>query len=292
MQLAVNKGGIMFDDRFSNGERDFRRLHQGSLLILPNAWDAGSARLIESRGAKAIATTSAGLAWSAGYADGDVLPVEHLLRAVRAIARVIHVPLTIDIEGGYSDDPAAVAMLVAAILDAGAVGINIEDGAGSADLLCSKIAAARECAQRRGVDLFINVRTDVYLRSLAADGDAVAEVRRRAERYRAAGCDGLFVPGLRDCSEIEAIATAIQPLPLNVMLVPGLPSIELLQARGVRRLSAGSAIAQAALGRIARLTGDLLAGRTEEMFEDCADYGETNRLFQASAGLPPSKSVG
>src|SRR4030081_193307 len=120
MQLAVNKGGIMFDDKFSNGERDFRRLHQGSLLILPNAWDAGSARLIESRGAKAIATTSAGLAWSAGYADGDVLPVEHLLRAVRAIARVIHVPLTIDIEGGYSDDPAAVAMLVVAILDAGA----------------------------------------------------------------------------------------------------------------------------------------------------------------------------
>jgi 2-methylisocitrate lyase-like PEP mutase family enzyme len=127
---------------------------------------------------------------------------------------------------------------------------------------------------------------------LAADGDAVAEVRRRAERYLAADCDGLFVPGLRDCSEIEAIATAIQPLPLNVMLVPGLPSIEELQARGVRRLSAGSAIAQAALGRIARLTGDLLAGRTEEMFEDSADYGETNRLFQASAGLPPSKSAG
>src|SRR5712691_11715978 len=100
----------------------FRRLHEGDLLILPNAWDAGSARLIESRGAKAIATTSAGLAWSRGYPDGDALPIEQLLSAVRAIARVIRVPLTVDIEGGYSNDPAAVARLVAEILDVGAVG--------------------------------------------------------------------------------------------------------------------------------------------------------------------------
>ena len=127
----------------------FRRLHDGELLILPNAWDAGSARLIESRGAKAIATTSAGLAWSRGYPDGDALPVEELLSAVRAIARVIGVPLTIDVEGGYSNDPAAVARLVAEILEAGAVGINIEDGSGSPALRCAKIAAARESAGAR-----------------------------------------------------------------------------------------------------------------------------------------------
>src|SRR6185369_5315375 len=100
-------------------DQRFRRLHDGELLILPNAWDAGSARLIESRGAKAIATTSAGLAWSRGYPDGDALPIEELLSAVRAIARVIGVPLTIDVEGGYSNDPAAVARLVAGILEAG-----------------------------------------------------------------------------------------------------------------------------------------------------------------------------
>src|SRR5882724_13674220 len=100
-------------------DQAFRRLHDGELLILPNAWDAGSARLIESRGAKAIATTSAGLAWANGYPDGDALPVERLVAAVRSIARVIDVPLTADIEGGYSDDPAAVARLVAEILDAG-----------------------------------------------------------------------------------------------------------------------------------------------------------------------------
>jgi 2-methylisocitrate lyase-like PEP mutase family enzyme len=262
-------------------DQAFRRLHDGELLILPNAWDAGSARVIESRGAKAIATTSAGLAWSSGYPDGDALPTERLLAAVRAIARVIGVPLTIDIEGGYSNDPAAVARLVAEILDAGAVGINLEDGAGSPELLCAKIAAARESAGRAGVKLFINARTDVYLRDLAEDGDAVAEVGRRAGRYRAAGCDGLFVPGLSDGSEIEAIAAAIRPLPLNVMLVPGLPSNERLHRLGVRRLSAGSAIAQAALARVDRLADDLLAGRAEELFADSADYGELNRLFHA-----------
>ena len=258
----------------------FRQLHIGELLILPNAWDAGSARLIESRGAKAIATTSAGLAWSSGYPDGDVLPTEQLLSAVRAIARVIDVPLTIDIEGGYSNDPAAVARLVVGVLEAGAVGINIEDGSGSPALLCAKIAAARESAGRAGVALFINARTDVYLRGLAGEGDAVAEVARRAERYRAAGCDGLFVPGLTDGSAIEAIATSIHPLPLNIMLMPGLPSKEELHARGVQRLSAGSAIAQAALGRVGRVTEELLAGRAEQMFVDAADYGEINRLFQ------------
>jgi 2-methylisocitrate lyase-like PEP mutase family enzyme len=260
----------------------FRQLHDGELLILPNAWDAGSARLIESRGAKAIATTSAGLAWSRGYPDGDALPIEQLLSAVRAIARVIGVPLSIDIEGGYSNDPGAVAGLVAGILEAGAVGINIEDGSGSPALLCAKIAAARESAGRAGVELFINARTDVYLRGLAGEGDAVGEVARRSERYRAAGCDGIFVPGLADGSAIEAIAAAIHPLPLNIMLMPGLPSKEELHARGVRRLSAGSAIAQAALGRVGRMTEEFLAGGAEEMFVDAADYGEINRLFQGS----------
>jgi 2-methylisocitrate lyase-like PEP mutase family enzyme len=262
----------------------FRRLHDSDLLILPNAWDAGSAGLIESRGAKAIATTSAGLAWSCGYPDGDALPIEQLLSAVRAIARVIHVPLSIDIEGGYSDDPAAVAKLVTWVLEAGAVGINIEDGAGSPDLLCPKIAAARESAKRAGIDLFVNVRTDVYLRGLAKDGDAVAEVKRRAGRYRAAGCDGLFVPGLSEGSEIEAIASAIHPLPLNVMLVPSLPSNELLHAQGDRRLSAGSAIAQAALGHISRLAVDLLTGRADGMFAEAAEYDEINGLFRAGEG--------
>ena len=264
---------------------DFRRLHQGpGLLVLPNAWDAGSARLIESLGARAIATTSAGVAWARGYPDGDVLPIEHLIAVVREMARVVNVPLSIDIEGGYADEPARVAQVVAGVIEAGAAGINIEDGAGTPDLLCAKIEAAREAATRAGVDLFINVRTDVYLRGLASGEAAVDEVVRRAGHYRAAGGDGLFVPILTDTAAIKAIAAAIGPLPLNIMLMPGLPSFEVLSTLGVRRLSAGSAIAQAALGCVGRLTADLLAGNSKEMFANAADYGATNHLFPP-AGL-------
>src|SRR5580700_10695796 len=139
----------------------FRNLHRGpGLLLLPNAWDAITARLIERLGAKAIATTSAGLAWSRGYADGNALPEDQLIAATRDMARVIRVPLTVDIEAGYSEDPGAVARLVARVLAVGVVGINIEDGASSPDLLCKKIAAIRDHIAHSGADLFINTRTD------------------------------------------------------------------------------------------------------------------------------------
>jgi 2-methylisocitrate lyase-like PEP mutase family enzyme len=258
----------------------FRNLHKGpDLLILPNAWDAGSARLIESLGAKAIATTSAGVAWSRGYPDGGALPIEQALAVTREVARVIRVPLTIDIEGGYSDDPVAVGRNVAGVIDAGAVGINIEDGAGTPESLCARIEAARRAATRADVGLFINVRTDVYLRALAAGEAAVEEVVRRARLYHAAGGDGLFVPGLSQSPAIEAIAAGIAPLPLNIMLVPGLPPIDVLRSKGVRRLSAGAAIAQATLGCAARLTTRFLAGGMDEMFAAAVEYGATNQLF-------------
>jgi 2-methylisocitrate lyase-like PEP mutase family enzyme len=259
----------------------FRQLHHGNeLLLLPNAWDPGSARLIESLGAKAIATTSAGLAWSRAYPDGDALPIEQLITTTRDIARVIRVPLSIDIEGGYSDDPAVVARVVSGITDVGAVGINIEDGAGSPSVLCAKIEAARRSATRAGVDLFINVRTDVYLRAMAGGDGAVREVVRRAELYRAAGCDGIFVPGLVESPAIEAIAAAIDPLPLNIMLVRGLPSPAVLREQGVRRLSAGSAIAQAVMGLTRRLVNDFLAGSSDDMSTITVDYSSMNQLFQ------------
>ena len=259
----------------------FRALHNGNeLLLLPNAWDPGSARLIESLGAKAIATTSAGLAWSRGFPDGDALPIDQLITTTRDIARLIRVPLSIDVEGGYSDDPAVVARVVGGILDVGAVGINIEDGAGLPEVLCAKIEAARRSAIRAGVDLFINVRTDVYLRAMTSGDGAVTEVIRRAELYRAAGCDGIFVPGLVEGPAIEAIAAAIDPLPLNIMLMPGLPSPAVLRAQGVRRLSAGSAIAQAAMGFASQIVNDFLAGSSDDMSMITVDYSSMNQLFQ------------
>jgi 2-methylisocitrate lyase-like PEP mutase family enzyme len=258
----------------------FHSLHHGpAILVLPNAWDAGSARLIESLGAKAIATTSAGLAWSRGYPDGNALPNDRLIAASREIARVIGVPLSMDIEAGYSDDERIVARLVTDILNAGAVGINIEDGAGTPDGLCGKIAAIRDATSRSAGGLFVNARTDVYLRRIAAGDAAVDEVIHRAARYRAAGADGLFVPGLIDVKVMAAIAAAIHPMPLNIMAVPGLPSFAALQNAGVRRLSAGSAIAQASWGRTGRLASAFLEGDVSELFAAAAEYGKMNELF-------------
>jgi 2-methylisocitrate lyase-like PEP mutase family enzyme len=265
----------------------FRDLHQGpALLVLPNAWDAGSARLIESLGAKAIATTSAGLAWSRGYPDGNMLPNEQLTAAARDIARRIRVPLSVDIEAGYSDDARAVARLAAGLLDVGAVGINIEDGSDSPDLLCRKIEAIREHAARSGVDIFINARTDVYLRGMASGEAAVEEVIGRVSRYRTAGCDGLFVPGLSEGKAIAALAAAIRPMPLNLMATPGLLSIDVLQQWGVRRLSAGSAIAEAALGCTSRLTAGFLSGAVNELFSATAGYARMNALFADGTQSP------
>lgn len=258
----------------------FHRLHEGpEPLLLPNAWDAGSARLMESLGAKAVATTSAGVAWTHGYPDGDVLPVRMLVSTIVAIARAIRVPLTVDVEGGYSDDPAAVEETVARIVEAGAVGINIEDGGASPDLLCLKIERAKRAGQHFGIDLFVNARTDVYLRGLAPEGKRVGEVLSRATLYRNAGASGLFVPGLREPTEIKAVA-ADAGLPLNVMAWPGLPAARELAQLGVRRLSAGSGIAQALWGKAAALAESFLkTGKSDPLGEGAMAYGDINALF-------------
>ena len=215
----------------------FHRLHAGpDVLLLANAWDAGSARLIESLGARAIATTSAGVAWAHGYPDGDALPTSLVLATTEAIARVIRVPLTVDIEGGYSDDPAAVGRLIGALIEAGAVGVNLEDGGGSPDLLCAKIAAARKVADGLGVALYINARTDVFLRGLVPEADRVDETCARAARYRAAGASGIFVPKALEPQQIATIARAVE-LPMNVLAWPGLPAAAELASLGVRRLT-------------------------------------------------------
>jgi 2-methylisocitrate lyase-like PEP mutase family enzyme len=231
---------------------DFRRLHERGLLILPNAWDAGSARLVESVGAKAVATSSAAVAWSHGYPDGDQLPVALLVATVTSIVRVVRVPVSVDIEGGYAADAAGVGETVARVIDAGGVGINLEDGTASPDLLCAKIEAARKAASRAGVALFVNARTDVYLEALAPAERRVDESLARAARYKAAGADGIFVPGVIDPAAIRAIAGAVG-LPLNVLARLGLPEAAELEGLGVRRLSAGSGIASALFGSMATL---------------------------------------
>ena len=188
------------------------------------------------------------MAWSRGYPDGDRLPPRALAAAVPEIARVLSVPLSVDVEGGYSADPRAVGETVAAVVDAGAVGINLEDGAGPPELLCAKIEAAKTSAATAGVDLFVNARTDVYLRGLAgrcgrAGGDHRARpaLSRRRLRWR-------LRPRAGRPRGDPAVASGLGDLPLNVMVYPGLPPVAALGALGVRRVSAGSAIAQVAYG--------------------------------------------
>ncbi len=259
----------------------FRALHAGSrLLLLPNAWDGATAALFRAAGAPAIATTSAGLAWACGYGDGDKLPRESLLFAVRSICRVAgDVPVTADIEDGYSGDPEEVARLAADLRAAGVSGINLEDGTALPELHVAKIEAIKRALRERGEDLFINARTDVYLRELAEGDDAVRETIARGKQYMAAGADGFFVPELDGSKAIREIASAVS-LPLNLMAVPDLPSVDELYSLGVRRLSAGAAISKVAYATAEGLAEAFMREGSNVLFsEPSVDYRRMNALL-------------
>ena len=258
----------------------FHQLHQQGLLILTNVADATGARLVEHLGGKAIATSSAAVAWAHGYPDGNTLPLDRLVSTVESIVRVISVPLTVDVEAGYSDDLGRVAEVLDAVIAAGAVGINIEDGSAAPELLARKIERARQVADKRNVRLFINARTDVYLKNLVPAEDRVAETLRRAAMYQAAGADGLFAAGVTAAYEIEAICKGT-PLPVNVLGFAGLPSPSELQALGVRRLSAGSGIAEFLYGAMGGLVKSFLAtGQLDTHGLKALSYGEVNGLLK------------
>lgn len=258
----------------------FNALHrQPEPLRLPNAWDAGSALLIERLGARAIATTSAGVAWSLGYRDGDALPLDRHLSAIAAIARVVTVPLSVDIEGGYTAESDRISETAARFIEAGVVGFNIQDGAAAPDVLCRKIEQIREAAERLGVGLYINARTDVYARNLVSEEHRVSEVLTRARDYQNAGADGLFVLGVTDRNDIAQIASGTALL-LNVIAWPGLPPAHELAELGVRRVSVGSWISQTLWEHASALAANFLAdGRSEPLFEQATPYSEVNACF-------------
>lgn len=257
----------------------FVALHDTDVpLLLPNAWDAASARLWQEAGATAIATTSAAVAWALGHADGGRLPRQELLGSLRAMLRVVSVPVTVDLEDGYSDDPLAVADLARAIVEAGAVGVNIEDGAGAPALLVDKIRAIREPGG--AAPLFVNARTDVYLRGLASGDDAVAMAIERLTAYRDAGADGGFVPGLASAEDAARIVAAVPGLAINVMAMPGLASLDALAEAGVRRISAGPAFFRHAYGTAETSVKAWLDGDFAPSLTNGLDYARMNALFQ------------
>lgn len=264
----------------------FHRLHTTPALVLPNAWDAGSARLIEHAGVRAIATTSAGVAWAHGRRDGQALSRAEVVETIRSIVKAVGVPVSADIESGYGQGtPDDIAETVEAVVDAGAVGINIEDGSGqgggplrSIQEQAALIRAARQAAARQGVNLFINARTDVYLAAVEAPESRADAVIRRAAACLDAGADGIFVPALTDAATIAGLVGEIDA-PLNVMVGPGAPSVQDLANLGVARVSLGPSVALGALGLIHRAATEALNVGTYRTLDQGLSFGEADGLF-------------
>ena len=224
----------------------FAQLHvTGDPLVLYNAWDAGSAKAIEAADAKAIATSSWSVAEAQGYRDGEAIPMGFVTELVGRIAAAVAVPVTVDFEGGYSESDDELAENVSRLIELGIVGINFEDrvvkGSGlyGIERQARRIAAIREAARTKQVPLFINARTDLFLGQGDDDpAKSVSEALERAKGYAAAGASGFFVPGLRDAALIEQICKGVS-LPVNVMVMEGVPSNDQLSQLGVARISYG-----------------------------------------------------
>jgi len=264
-----------------------RKLHQGpKILILPNAWDALSARIVEHAGFPAIATTSAGVAAVLGYPDGQRISRNEMLDFVARIARAVSVPVTADMESGYGLTPAEMAETARTLINAGAVGLNLEDVTGGDEsshvdlkLQMEKIGAVREASASAGVPLVINARTDVYLMPIGPEETRFERTVERLRAYHKAGADCLFAPGIRDSSTIEKLVRAVGA-PLNILLQPGGPSVAELEKLGVARASIGSGLMRAALGTARQFAKSLYEYKDHsEFFRDAVPYDEVNRLL-------------
>ncbi|MFE5791156.1 isocitrate lyase/phosphoenolpyruvate mutase family protein [Streptomyces sp. NPDC056503] len=263
----------------SHGASLFRSLHTSARpLALANAWDVASALIVEAAGAPAIATTSAGVAWSLGAPDGDRVSRDLAVDAVARVAAAVTVPVSADIEGGHGQSPAEVADTVTRVLEAGAVGINIEDGTRPPGILAARLEAVRAAADRAGADLFVNARVDTYLLGLGDPAGRLGDTLARARSYVDAGADGIFVPGVTDPELIKALADALT-VPLNVLAGPGAPPVVELGALGVARVSLGSSVVQSAYAAARHAARELYGAGTYESLQGALDYPELNDLF-------------
>jgi 2-methylisocitrate lyase-like PEP mutase family enzyme len=266
----------------------FRGMHQGPpILILPNAWDAVTARLFVKAGARAIATTSAGMAATLGYADGQKVPRELMMEAIARIARVVDMPVTADIESGYAASPKDLHESIRAVINAGAIGFNLEDATGNSSQLLfaleqqiERIRAARVAGDNANVRVVINARTDVYLAKVGEPATRFAETVRRLNAYREAGADCVFVPGVTDIPTLTQLVRSV-PGPLNVLAGPGMPPVADLQRIGIARLSVGSGIMRATLALARDAADELLQKGTYNTFLDRnIPYNEVNELMK------------
>jgi len=257
-------------------------------LVLANAWDAASALIFARAGAKAIATTSAGIAAVLGYPDGQHITPNEMTAAVARIATVVDLPVSADLEAGYGDAPQQAADAARAALDAGAVGLNLEDTTDSSEgpLLdperqAQKIRAVRAVGEETGVPLVINARTDVFLAQVGEPYGRVQLASTRAKVYRAAGADCIFVPGVSDPATIRQLLAAIDA-PLNILAVPGTPSVSELQRLGVARISLGSGPMRAALALTRDIAQELFVQGTYSRLENAIPYADLCRFLAKS----------
>jgi len=268
--------------------RRFLELHNGpKILILPNAWDVASARIFEEAGFPAIATTSAGVAFSLGYTDGEKIPREDMLAAVRRIAEAVEVPVTADMEAGFGSTPEQVAETARAVMAAGCVGMNLEDGAeAKPDFLVDLnrqveiIRAVLEAAAAHGMPFVLNARTDIFLNGIGPAETRLPRTIERLNAYHAAGAQSLFAPGVKDRETIAQLARHVAG-PLNILATVGTPPISELQELGVARVSLGSGPIRATLSFLARMARQLSEeGAFTLMTEGTIPYADVNRLFQ------------
>jgi 2-methylisocitrate lyase-like PEP mutase family enzyme len=264
----------------------FREMHHsGKILVLPNVWDVASARIIEEAGFGAIATTSAGIAFSLGYPDGQKISRVEMLARVGRIAREVKVPVSADVEAGYGDRPEDAVETAQGVIEAGAVGINLEDSTDdpqhplvSLTLQLEKIHAVREAALQSTVLLVLNARTDVYLAEVGAPELRYSETIKRVLAYRDAGADCVFVPGLKDAETIAQLVKDAQ-CPINILAGPGSPSVQELEKLGVARVSLGSGPMRATLGLLRRMAEELKTSGTYAALEGAPAHGEVNKML-------------
>jgi 2-methylisocitrate lyase-like PEP mutase family enzyme len=255
------------------------------LLLLPNAWDAMSARVFVAAGFDAIATTSGGVAWSLGYADGEQTPWEEVVAATARIVRAARVPVTADIEAGYGETADAVMRSVAQIIGAGAVGVNLEDGTPHGPVpirsphdAADRIRAAREAAKAAAVPIVINGRTDLYLRNIGDETSRFEETVERGRAYLAAGADCVYPIGLRDPATIGRLVKALGA-PININVRAGSPSLAELEALGVVRASTASQVALMAMSLTRQVANDLRATGRFDKLAPAMSQADAQRLF-------------
>jgi 2-methylisocitrate lyase-like PEP mutase family enzyme len=268
--------------------RRFLELHHGpKILVLPNAWDVASARVFEEAGFPAIATTSAGVAFSLGYPDGEKVSRLEMLDVVRRIGEAVEAPVTADLEAGYGSTPEEVAETAREAIAAGAVGMNLEDGSEDnpdslADLNRQKetIQAVLEVARNAGVPFVLNARTDIFLYSIGPAETRVARATERLNAYRGAGAQSLFAPGVKDSETIAQLVRGVAG-PLNILATVGTPPVAELQRLGVARVTVGSGPMRATLGFLGRMARELHEKGTFSLMTDGAlPYADANRLVR------------